>query len=332
MLWHSHDKKSQIVQDGPVGTGGDDKSPAARPLVGVAFGSGAARGWAHIGVIQRLCEAGIAPDVVAGTSVGALVGGCYAAGKLDELEEFARGLTRRRIFGLLDVAWKGSGFISGDRLTELLNTHLGGVTIETLPRPFACVATEIATGHEIWLRRGPLVESMRASYALPGVFRPVHLSERWLIDGALVNPIPVSVCRALGARIVIGINLNHDIYSTGTIIQSPRRGEPGHDEPMSREEKAGASNTMRNSVLRQVFGKPDNGPGITGVLVAAFNITQDRLARSRLAGDPPDLLISPRSGDIGLFDFDKAAASIALGREAAERALPFFDDALNVLS
>lgn len=307
------------------GHGASEAGASGRPRIGIAFGSGAARGWSHIGVIQRLQDAGLEPDVVTGTSVGALVGGCNVAGCLDALEDFARGLTKRRVFGLLDVAWRGGGVISGDKLSDLLRQEVGDTRIENLPRRFACVATELATGHEIWLQRGRLVDAMRASYALPGVFKPVFLHSRWLIDGAVVDPIPVSVCRALGARLVIAVNLNSDVYSAGTIIQAPHRD--------SEDGRAGSSPSgkARNATLRQLFGRTETGPGLTGVLVAAFNISQDRLARSRLAGDPPDIVIAPRGGDIGLFDFDKADESIRLGREAAERALPLIEEAIEVL-
>jgi len=330
MLWSSMNGGGEKSGHSPKADREKDKMPAKAkpptPRIGMALGSGAARGWSHIGVLQRLNEAGIEPDVIAGTSVGALVGGCHAAGKLSELEEFALSLNQRRVFSLIDLAWRGSGVISGDKLSELLNEHLGDTRIEDLPRPFACVTTELATGHEIWLRTGNLVEAMRASYALPGVFEPMLVDNRWLIDGAVVNPIPVSVCRALGARIVIAVNLNHDVYSTGTIIQAPRKKRTA-DEETENGGKTGAASRL----LGQLFGRAEKGPGITAVLVAAFNISQDRLARSRLAGDPPDIQIVPRAGDIGLFDFDQAAQSIQLGREAAERALPTIEEAIEVL-
>ena len=176
--------------------------------IGIALGGGAARGWAHIGVLRALSQAGIVPDIVAGTSIGAVVGGCYAAGRLDELEGFARDLTRRKVFGYLDFNLSGSGLITGQRLVERLDGHLRDVHIEELATRFVAVATEIGTGHEVWLSRGRVVDAMRASYALPGIFKPMSIDGRWLFDGALVNPVPVSVCRALGARYVIAVNLN----------------------------------------------------------------------------------------------------------------------------
>lgn len=299
-----------------------DKPHGSR--IGIALGAGAARGWAHIGVLERLSESGIEPDVMAGTSIGALVSGCYAAGRLGELKEFALSLTRRRIFSLLDLSWTGSGLISGDRLRELLDIQLGDMQFADLKMPFVCIATELMTGHEIWLRNGQLAPAIRASYALPGVFRPVQIDGQWLIDGAVVNPIPVSACRAIGARLVVSINLSSDGYA-GTVVQQPRnilgRNGAGNGAEAPPE---------RASALRQMLGGSAT-PGLTTVLVAAFNISQDRLARSRLAGDPPDVNIVPRAAGVGLFDFDKAAEAIAAGREAAERALPDIELALQLL-
>ena len=302
---------------------GDPAPPTrTRPsgsLIGFALGAGAARGWSHIGVLERLSESGIEPDVMAGTSIGALVAGCYAAGRLGELKEFALGLTRRRIFSLLDLSWTGSGLISGDRLRELLDEQLGDMGFAGLNVPFVCIATELMTGHEIWLRNGQVARAVRASYALPGVFRPVQIDGQWLIDGAVVNPIPVSACRAIGARLVISVSLNSDSFA-GTVVQEPKSLGHNGDEPA----------LERSSALRQLVGGTST-PGLTTVLVAAFNISQDRLARSRLAGDPPDVNIIPRSSGVGLFDFDKAAVAIAAGREAAERALPDIELALKLL-
>ncbi len=290
--------------------------------IGLALGGGAARGWAHIGVLKALRAAGIVPDIIAGTSIGAVVGGCYAAGHLDSLEGFARELTRRRVFGYLDFNLSGTGLISGQRLCDRLDKHLGDRAIEDLDTRFTAVATEIGSGHEIWLSRGKLVEAVRASYAIPGIFRPVKVGGRWLFDGALVNPIPVSVCRALGARYVIAVNLNADICSRGTVVPQL----DGHDdlddtvaEPLPVKGKNGVA--VRRLLQRQIFGfgKDEEVPGISTVMVDAFNIVQDRIARSRLAGDPPDALINPRLSGVGLFDFHRAEELIALGEAAVKR-------------
>jgi NTE family protein len=293
----------------------------ANAKIGLALGGGAARGWAHIGVIKALVEAGIKPDIIVGTSIGAVVGACYAAGHLDALEAFARELTRRRIFGYLDFNFAGTGLINGQRLCDRLENHLGDLNIEEMKPRFTAVATEIGSGHEIWLSRGKLVDAVRASYALPGIFRPVKIAGRWLFDGALVNPIPVSVCRAHGARYVIAVNLNFDVCGRGTILThfDPETAPeaPEGDGPVSG--KNGVA--VRRLLQRQIFGKGEAAPGISTVMIEAFNIVQDRIARSRLAGDPPDTMVNLRLSDIGLFDFHRANELIARGEAAAKRHL-----------
>lgn len=291
----------------------------ARPTIGLALGGGAARGWAHIGVLRSLIAAGLEPDIVAGTSIGAVAGACYVTGKLDGLQEFATTLTRRRIFGFLDFNFAGSGLITGQRLSSRLENHLKNVAIEELSPRFVAVATELGTGHEVWLNKGDLVTALKASFALPGIFRPVQINGRWLIDGALVNPIPVSVCRALGARIVIAVNLNCDLFGKGGVIHDQEAlAEPANvDDQMLPGNGRGAVHLLH----RQIFGRSNGAPGMSAVMMDAINITQDRIARSRLAGDPPDISISPRTGSIGLFDFHRAEEAIALGAKAAESQL-----------
>lgn len=280
---------------------------APRAGIALALGGGVARGWAHIGVLRALDEAGIEIDMIAGTSIGALVGGCYLAGKLDELEEFARSLTRRRIFGLLDFTFGGSGLLGGMKLTQRMREHLDGIHIESLPKPFVAVATEINTGHEIWVSSGSLVTAMRASYALPGVFEPVLCNGRMLVDGALVNPVPVSVCRAYEQPLVVAVNLHYDLFGRAAVVKH-NAGEliVEHDAPPL------ASGSAREATSRQ------SRIGITGVMVEAFNIIQDRIARARLAGDPPDLSINPKIGHVGLTEFHRAEETIRVGYEAAK--------------
>lgn len=293
----------------------DEEQQRFRPTVGLALGGGAARGWAHIGVIRALEEAGIRPDIVTGTSIGAVIGGCYLAGKLDNVEAFARRLTRRQMLGLLDFSLGGSGLISGSRLMRLLERDIGDLAIEDLDCAFTSVATELGTGHEIWLRSGSLIEAMRASYALPGIFQPVQIGGRWLVDGALVNPIPVSVCRALGARVVIAVNLNADVFGRGTTVVHALPPAPANELPGSEPETPDSGSRIVRLLRRQFFGRDDGLPGISGVMMEAFNIIQDRIGRSRLAGDPPDVLIGPKLGHLGLFDFHRAEEAISIGYE-----------------
>src|SRR5260370_7996890 len=237
------------------------------------------------------------------------------------LEVFARSLTRRRVFGLLDFSFAGGGLISGERRRVMLEAELGGLRIEDLPIRFAGVATQIGDGHEIWLRRGALVEAIRASYALPGLFEPVNVDGRWLFDGAIVNPVPVSVARALGAERVIALNILSDSVGRGTAIQDPfGRSErlPAAEE--SAKNGAGKISRWWRGASRAGAGPGMTAPGLLTVMVNAFDISQDRIMRSRLAGDPPDALVHLKVGRIGLFEFHRADELIALGREAIRNA------------
>jgi len=313
----------------------DDQTsvPAAElPSVGLALGGGAARGFAHIGVIQCLLAHGIKPDVVAGTSMGAVIGGCYAAGGLDDVTDWARSLTRRRILGYLDVSLAGSGLISGGRLAQRLEKTIGTARIEQLATRFAAIATELDTGHEVWLTRGRLLEALRASYALPGVFAPVRVGGRWLVDGALVNPVPVAAARSLGARLVIGVSTNAGRFGRGATIHSH-----GFEDDEIAAEEAGPARHWRGKLsatrlLRRRLVGSEGRPGLPTVMLEAYNIMQDRITRARLAGDPADIMIAPRLEQVGMFDFHRAEEAIALGAEAAERALESIEHATTALA
>ncbi|NTI22322.1 patatin-like phospholipase family protein [Rhizobium rhizogenes] len=270
-------------------------APPKKVKIALALGGGAARGWAHIGVLRALDEAGIEVGMVAGTSIGALVGGCYLAGKLDELEAFSRSLTMRRIASLLDLTIGSSGLFGGMRLTKRMQEHLEGLSIEDLDRTFVAVASELNTGHEVWIANGSLITALRASYALPGIFEPVRTNSRTLVDGALVNPVPVSVCRAYEQPLVVAVNLNYDLYGRSAVVKH-NAGPPTSDQ--QRRDEA-----------------PYTKLGMTGVMVQAFNIIQDRISRARLAGDPPDLSLHPRLSDIGLSEFHRAGEAIERGYE-----------------
>ena len=270
-----------------------------KPPIGLVLGSGAARGFAHIGVIQALTEHGIVPDIIVGTSIGALIG--------------------------------------GGRLAKQLAEAIGNTAIEDLPIRYAAIATEVGTGHEIWLTRGSLALAMRASYALPGIFPPVRLGGRWLVDGALVNPVPVSAARAFGARVVIAVNLDADRFARGATIAS--HGSDASDEtpepPPGTPRKAflglsgifGAERALKRQILTN-----DARPGFSTVMIEAFNIMQDRLTRMRLAGDPPDIHITPHIGHIGWLDFHRAAEAITAGKIATEKALEPIVDTIAALA
>ncbi|MEZ2332937.1 patatin family protein [Mesorhizobium sp. RCC_202] len=293
--------------NGPASSGGaPDQQPAKKAGISLALGGGCARGWAHIGVLRALDEAGIEVSMIAGTSIGALVGGCYLAGKLDELEDFARSLTKRRLFGLLDLNLRGSGLFGGMKLDQRLRVHLDGARFEDLSKPFVAVASEIRTGHEIWLSSGSLVTAMRASYALPGVFEPVNCNGRVLVDGALVNPVPVSVCRAYEQPLVVAVNLHYDLFGRAAVIKHSA-GELMIEKDAPRPGHVDADHQAHQTRL-----------GITGVMVEAFNIIQDRISRARLAGDPPDMSLQPKLSHIGLTEFHRADEAISLGYQATK--------------
>lgn len=306
-----------------------------KPVIGLALGGGAARGFAHIGILRTLLANGIVPDVVVGTSIGAAVGGAYAADRLDTLEDWARSLQGvRNILGYLDIRLDGSGLIGGEKLASRLEKAIGQTMIEDLPMKYASVATEVRTGHEIWLTRGRLIEAIRASYALPGIFSPVMIGDRWLVDGALVNPVPVSAARALGAEIVIAVNLSTDVFTHATTIyQHGARPAPVAPviEKIPAKRRFPRFFSPERTVKREFFGTAAR-PGISSVMVDAFNIMQDRITRARLAGDPPDLLITPRVGQYGWFDFHRAEELIAHGTRAAERALESIQETIDVLA
>ena len=306
--------------------------------IGLALGSGSARGWAHIGVLRGLQRHGIEPDIVTGTSIGALVGACYAAEKLDELESWVTSLGWRDVVSLLDVKLNG-GLIEGRKVFQFFDQHMAGLTFEGLPKPFAAIATDLQSGREIWLQHGHLAEAVRASVSIPGLFTPYRAqSGRILVDGGLVNPVPVTLCRAMGADLVIAVNLNSEIV--GKHLRNSRTvshefvaegdaasGHNGNHD--SQEMHKAESDFLRR--LSQIFGESSDAdnepeeqpmPGVMDVIATSINIMQDRVTRSRMAGDPADLVLSPRLSHLGLMEFYRANEAIAGGEQTVEYALP----------
>ena len=297
--------------------------------IGLALGSGSARGWSHIGAIRALERAGIVPDIICGTSIGALVGAVYAAGELDRLEPWVRSLSWKSVLGLMDFKM-GGGLIEGGKLLDFFNSRYEDKGIEALPKPYACVATELYTGREIWLREGALIDAVRASIALPGLFTPAQHEGRLLVDGGLVNPVPVSLCRAMGADIVIAVDLNWDIML--------RRNRVAGRASAAEEEDAGKeSGGMLRAILQRLRPVRSNGkdeglpmPSMLDVLSTSLNIMQMRITQSRMAGEPADVLIRPRLNDVAPMDYHLADSTIAEGERAAEFALPQIRDVLGL--
>lgn len=308
--------------------------------VGIALGSGSARGWCHIGVLRALMRNGIEPDIVAGTSIGALVGACYAANKLDELEAWVTTLGWRDVVGLLDVKLNG-GLIEGRKVFQFFEQHMPDLNFDQLHKPFAAVATDLQTGREIWLQHGHLAEAIRASISIPGLFTPYRAqSGRYFVDGGLVNPVPVSLCRALGADLVIAVNLNAEIvgkhlrnshkvsheFAENTADSAQDKTEPSQDQKDMRKAEGDFLRRISQLFADSAGNVADEDelptPGMMDVIASSINIMQDRVTRSRMAGDPADLVLSPRLSQIGLMEFYRAAEAIATGEQTVEYALP----------
>ena len=285
-----------------------------RPRLGVALGSGSARGWAHIGVLRALRQAGIEPDLVCGTSIGAFVGAAYASGRLDELEAWVASLTRRDVLGFFDVSL-GGGLIKGERLLNFVTERFLHGSFADLERPFACVATDLANGREIWLKEGAIADAVRASIAVPGLFAPHPVGGRFLVDGGLVNPVPVSLCRAIDADVVIAVDLGMDTINLRLGKALPENVQGG----------------WRRKVGNWL-GRNGNGdaprPSLTDVLTNSVAIMQGRISRSRMAGEPADVLVAPRLAQMGLLDYHRGVDAITAGRKATEHMLPLLHSLL----
>lgn len=283
-----------------------------KPRVGLALGSGSARGWAHIGVIRALEEAGVRPEFVCGTSIGALVGAAYAAGELERLETWVLGLQISDVVGFADVSLS-AGLLKGDRLMQFFRSNFADRPIEQLGIPFAAVATSLQTGAEVWLRSGSALDAVRASIALPGIFTPAYWEGSLLVDGGLANPIPVSLARAMGADIVIAVDLGSDILGRRFRTSATPEALVSPPQWMLKLREALAAPASEKSPEEPPM------PSIMDVLSTSMDIVQVRIARSRLAGEPPEILVAPRLAHLRLFDFHRAGEAIEEGRRAVER-------------
>lgn len=286
-----------------------------KPRIGLALGGGSARGWAHVGVIRALEQAGIRPDLVCGTSIGALVGAAYASGELERFEQWVLGMGIKEVISLLDVGLSG-GVIKGERLMDFFRRNVADRPVEDLPLPFGAVATALDTGTEVWLRSGSTLQAVRASIALPGLFPPVQRDGQILVDGGLVNPVPVSLARAMGAEIVIAVDLSADVLG--------RRLRPDAQAEAPAGQVGEWMRKLQDNLGALMQTRPPDAPKLPSMLdVVATSITimQVRITRSRMAGDPPDAIVAPRLAHVGLFEFHRGKEAIDEGRRAVEASL-----------
>ena len=308
------------------------KQNAPAPKIGLALGSGSARGWAHIGVIKALTEAGIHVDYVAGTSVGAVVGAVYASGRIDSFKDVVLQLDWKKIAFFLDVVFPKSGLIDGNRIAEFIRSHVGEKNIEDLSLPFCAVSTDLATGKEVVFQDGDIIEAVRASISVPGVFTPVRKSGAILVDGGLVNPVPVSVVREMGADLVIAVDLNHDIIDKKGLKKasitnsSALAHNPGTMQGLTKGSKIlDALNNRLETLdlaalthIRQWMAR-DPMPNIFEVLMTSINIMETQITATRLKADPPEALIQPHLGHIRFLEFNRAEEAIVAGYEETKR-------------
>ncbi|MBW1862883.1 MAG: patatin-like phospholipase family protein [Deltaproteobacteria bacterium] len=313
------------------------KKKGARPKkIGLALGSGSARGLAHIGVIKALDEAGIRVDYIAGTSVGAVVGAVYASGSINSLENVVLQLDWKKIIPFFDVVFPKSGLIDGNKITDFIRNHVDEKNIEDLPLPFCAVSTDLATGNEVAIQEGDLIEAVRASISIPGIFTPVKKNGLTLVDGALVNPVPVSVVREMGADFVIAIDLNHDIIGK----KSAGKASISTSDNMSSNKEIGDNLAGKSRILKALNERVksidfpakkqlkqwmagDPGPNIFEVLVSSINIMGTQITATRLKAEPPDLLIRPRLGHLKFLEFHRAKEAIAEGYEETKSSIDF---------
>ena len=314
-----------------------DKKKAEHPnKIGLALGSGSARGWAHIGVIRALSDTGIRFNCVAGTSIGALVGAVYASGNIDSLEEVALKLDWKQILHFFDVVFPKSGLIDGSKVADFIRPHVKEINIEDLPLPFSAVSTNLATGGEVIIQKGDIIEAVRASVSVPGVFTPVRKNGNILVDGGLVNPVPVSVVRKMGADFVIAVDLNHDVLG--------KKGIGKTSVPNSTASVLGAGigrsfikksrvldainkrfETSALPALKQIkqWRSKDPLPNVFEVMMGSIHIMETQITAMKLKTDPPDLLIQPNLGHLKMLEFHRAQEAIAEGfREARARVGP----------
>lgn len=284
--------------------------------IGLALGSGAAKGWAHIGVINALTRAGVEIDVVAGCSVGALVGAAYVNDKLPQMEKWVSAFRYWDVIRLMDLSWQRGGLLRGERVFNHVRQLITHNALESCGKPFGVVATNLSSGRELWLTEGDLHQAVRASCSMPGLLPPVGYNGYWLVDGAVVNPVPVSLTRALGADIVIAVDLQHDAHLMQQDLLSVT--PQNSDEAVSAAALSWAKK-IRQRLVGLTHRRATQTPGAMEIMSTSIQVLENRLKRNRMAGDPPDVLIQPFCPQISTLDFHRAKEAIEAGKAAVEK-------------
>jgi NTE family protein len=324
------------LKKGPAQNKTLQEAPPVLPVakkIGLALGSGSARGWSHLGVIRAIQDAGITVDMVSGTSMGAMIAGAFASGFIEPLEAWVRKLTWPDILSFMDVNWPRAGLFEGERVAKYLRERMTDLQIENLPMPFAAVATELNSGKEVWLQGGSLMDAIRASMSMPGILTPFQRGTEWLVDGGLVNPIPVSLCRHLGADVVVAVNLNSDIMGRRFLSRDSRSPAKSSKSILSRKLASLINGKLKSGQVslfkRLIQEQPDRGPSLIQVISKSVYIMQDRMTKQRLASDPPEILVSPHLAHIGLLEFNRGEESIEEGYRAMQLMIPILEDLIS---
>lgn len=311
--------------------------------VGLVLGSGGARGWAHIGVIRALEEAEIKVDYLSGASIGALVGAIYGVEALSKLEDFASEVDVDYLLSLLDISFPNLGLINGEKVVGFISKFISDQKIEEVKIPFRCVATNFLLKKEIVFESGSLIDAVRASISIPGIFRPFKREEVYLVDGGIVNPVPVSVVKDMGAEIIIAVNLNSDSdaeeadsdgypYIFKSDISSEKIDEESEERQEKEQQESGIVQNLtgRYDALKQILPNeiddwipdPKTGLNIFDVIGNSINVMEQQVTEIKLQIDKPDLLIEPNLMDFGIFDFHQAKPIMQKGYDAAKAKIP----------
>ncbi len=298
--------------------------------LGLVLGSGASRGWAHIGVLEALEEQGLHIHMITGASAGSFIAASYAGGGLENIKRFALDMDWKRVLTYMDIAFPRSGFIDGKKVADLIKLYTNVADFKDLHIPVQMVTTDMRSGEQVVLSEGSVTEALRASMAVPGLVTPVQIGGRWLVDGGVVNPLPIDVCRSMGADIVVAVDLNSERISrkAGETVTASQKHKAAAIEKKRLEvlkswvARYGAAGKTVSAKIDQWFSRAEPSPHIFEILVSSLNIMQRKIEQMNIESHPPDVLIRPRLGDMKFFDYDQAENAIDEGYRRGKEAIP----------